>query len=570
VSDVGYFLLLVLAVLLPFELRDPLFRIGPIQISSVEICLYMMLTAWGAALVTRRHRHWTLVHTTVAAYVVVLFLSAIHAPSHGDEALKFALRSLGGCALFFAASDLVRTPRAAGNVSLALLAGSLVSAAAAFAEIWRPGAANWLMLFKTQPSWDGNFLRASGTFQYANIASMYWEATLPFAIVLPVYWRQRRSGIRWSLGAGIICGILLIEAIFLAASRAGILIAILIPVMILSISRASLRRLRATAGAILASILVLLTVHALSDPLIAFRLTARSASSWYRATYRDFPPEFLLKSGEWARIQLTVANSGRVKWHALGRQSVRVSYHWLDQSGQDILIWNGARSQLPSDVEPGGVQELVAWILPPAAPGRYKIQWDMVQEDVAWFSSLGSPVAEADVEVLPPNNKQALPEPPSPVAPPPTAPPDRMQLWRAAISMWLQKPLLGVGPDNYRHQYGVYLEKPTFDDRIHANNLYLETLATTGAAGVLSFVAVLAAIAISLRRAWGRATDDAVKLLLLGLAVALAAYCLHGLVDYFFEFTPTYGLFWLLAGIAVASGEWRNHDDRETNGFGRI
>jgi hypothetical protein len=36
------------------------------------------------------------------------------------------------------------------------------------------------------------------------------------------------------------------------------------------------------------------------------------------------------------------------------------------------------------------------------------------------------------------------------------------------------------------------------------------------------------------------------------VAAALAAYLLHGVVDHFLEFTPTYALFWLLAGMLVA------------------
>ena len=33
--------------------------------------------------------------------------------------------------------------------------------------------------------------------------------------------------------------------------------------------------------------------------------------------------------------------------------------------------------------------------------------------------------------------------------------------------------------------------------------------------------------------------------------LALAAYLVHGTLDYFLEFTPTYGLLWLLAGALV-------------------
>jgi hypothetical protein len=53
----------------------------------------------------------------------------------------------------------------------------------------------------------------------------------------------------------------------------------------------------------------------------------------------------------------------------------------------------------------------------------------------------------------------------------------------------------------------------------------------------------------------GTAATAGVDLALsIGAAVAIGTDFVHGAVDYFFEFTPTYGLFWLLAGMLVALG----------------
>jgi hypothetical protein len=40
--------------------------------------------------------------------------------------------------------------------------------------------------------------------------------------------------------------------------------------------------------------------------------------------------------------------------------------------------------------------------------------------------------------------------------------------------------------------------------------------------------------------------------LALGLGIGLGAYLVHGLFDAFLEFTPTFALAWLLAGMLVA------------------
>jgi O-antigen ligase len=114
---------------------------------------------------------------------------------------------------------------------------------------------------------------------------------------------------------------------------------------------------------------------------------------------------------------------------------------------------------------------------------------------------------------------------------------------------------LGVGPDNFRHRYPEVIAATGgthFDDeRIHANNFYLETLVDLGLAGVV----VLALLAHGLWRAarttLARGTDP----LELGIVVAIGTFFVHGCVDYFFEFTPTFGLWWLLLALVGPSDQ---------------
>ena len=80
-----------------------------------------------------------------------------------------------------------------------------------------------------------------------------------------------------------------------------------------------------------------------------------------------------------------------------------------------------------------------------------------------------------------------------------------------------------------------------------------------GLAGALALCGLMVSLWRAARRAWRAASDPAARALLAGLFAGLGAFFLHGLVDYFFEFTPTYGLFWLLAGatVGMASGAER-------------
>ncbi len=185
-------------------------------------------------------------------------------------------------------------------------------------------------------------------------------------------------------------------------------------------------------------------------------------------------------------------------------------------------------------------------------PGTLTLQWDLVQEDVTWFGERGSPLAEVNVNVTSaqPTAEYWLPPTPSQLGS--TSSPPRAELWRAGVKMWLAYPLLGVGPDNFRHVYGTYLGQTEFDDRITANSWYVEVLATTGVIGLIAGLLVRDRSGDPRAAAMADA-DGAIdeRALALGLSVALLTFFLHGTVDYFMEFTPTYGLFWLIAGLLV-------------------
>ena len=120
--------------------------------------------------------------------------------------------------------------------------------------------------------------------------------------------------------------------------------------------------------------------------------------------------------------------------------------------------------------------------------------------------------------------------------------------------------MLGIGPDNFRRVYGTYIGRANADDRLHANNLYVETLTNLGAAGLLALAALMLALGRAVRRA-ARVAET--RVLALGAGGALAAYAVHGTLDYFLEFTPTYGLMWLVAGMTVALDRPGNRPDND-------
>jgi O-antigen ligase len=112
-------------------------------------------------------------------------------------------------------------------------------------------------------------------------------------------------------------------------------------------------------------------------------------------------------------------------------------------------------------------------------------------------------------------------------------------------------PLVGVGPDNFRLAYGSYAGVAAADPRTHSNNMYLEVLAGGGLLAFAAFAWLLwrasDCVRTGLRLAAGHGHAATV-----GVAAAAIAIALHATVDSFLSFAPTYVLFSLTLGCAVA------------------
>src|SRR4029078_2617966 len=96
----------------------------------------------------------------------------------------------------------------------------------------------------------------------------------------------------------------------------------------------------------------------------------------------------------------------------------------------------------------------------------------------------------------------------------------------------------------FRNSYGKYLGREGADERLHENNFYIEIMATMGMLGVLALVTLMVGVARTRRCV----VESRHRTLGFGVAAGLAAYFIHGTLDYFLEFTPIYVLFCPLGG----------------------
>lgn len=129
----------------------------------------------------------------------------------------------------------------------------------------------------------------------------------------------------------------------------------------------------------------------------------------------------------------------------------------------------------------------------------------------------------------------------------------RVNLWASAWRMFLDHPLLGVGPDNFLYAYrGFYIlplawQEPNLS---HPHNLILDFLSRLGALGLGAGAWLVLGLARALRPLSGPAPLRALRL---GLLALLADMLAHGLVDHSFFLVDLAAAFMLALALAQRS-----------------
>lgn len=123
----------------------------------------------------------------------------------------------------------------------------------------------------------------------------------------------------------------------------------------------------------------------------------------------------------------------------------------------------------------------------------------------------------------------------------------RYEAWWAAADLAVEKPLLGVGPGNFRFYFNEKSGRPAGTHNLYvAHNAYLDMAAELGVGGMLLFLAYLGMImhrlGVAARRGLG----------LPGYARALRISLVVAIVSAFFLSEQYYPPFWLIGGLATA------------------
>jgi hypothetical protein len=557
-------LVVLAAASLGFDRLQPSLGLtADLRLTNLRFVAALVLVAW--LLTCGWLGRWPSIPRPIAwltvAWVGCLLISAALAPIYSTQALAFVRDMAFGICFGWAVYDVARTAWRQTLIVKAFAVCGLGVALIGLLEAAnvRP-VVDFVTGFRIQPSFSvGDLPRIASTLPHPNITAMLLGLALPLQLVWMV--TSRRPWLRVVLGLGAAIELV---ALVLTVSRAGLVVTQLALVcMLLFGFRYRQRALTLASLAAAVCLPLLFGLAALREPLMLLHLSSENVDTWYRASYSP-PAEVSVDPGGTATVAVRLQNTGDRTWDASGPHPFALSYHLADVSGQSVT-YDGMRTPLPLDVAPGASIDLQAQIVAPRSQGTYVIEWDGIQEAVTWFSWAGTPVARTYLSVSGPESgtpdgsgpQVVVTSPPTALQPPPPA---RLTQWRIALRMARNRPLLGVGPDNFRWVYGYFAGLTSWDTGSHANSLYFEWLADTGLVALGLFLWLSwRLLRVSF---WNLApprvqtnADRTFWVWRLGLAVSLAAWFLHGVFDYFYEPLPTNLAFWFLVGLALAAAE---------------
>ena len=503
---------MLVAAVSPFERAVPGSIFG-FTLTTVEMAIVAALATGAVAWMREPSAfEWrTPITLPLVAIVACAFIAAFAAPEFRGNALRVAARLGVATMLFILVANVGRSDRLARQICAALLAAAALVGAIALLELAQvPWVLTVLKQFRPGFHVVGGQLRATSTLFYPTITSMFLEVAFALGLAWIAASRLAFAGLVLT-GAGVI-------ATFTRSGLITIALSLAVYGGILFLRRRQLGRRRPGEGgwggehrrlALLAAILVALVLMSRSPQMLLARMSVEGSQDWYGASY-DVPQRLTVRPDSFNDIDVTLTNEGRLSWQSTVEPPFSLSYHFLNADTEDVVVFDGLRTPFARPIDPGDDVTMKARVRAPGYPGTYLLIWDVVQEHRTWLSLEGVYPGRSVVSVE--GTPVGAPLPSRGRMPSSVMRMPRSILWQTALAIARDRPLVGIGPDNFRHTYGRHLGLVAWDVRVHANNSYIEVLAGMGAIGVdrAGLAAVRsAAIGHAIRdRRWRRAIAD--------------------------------------------------------------
>ena len=98
------------------------------------------------------------------------------------------------------------------------------------------------------------------------------------------------------------------------------------------------------------------------------------------------PEEVAVSEMFW--VEVTVNNATDRLLAAVPPFPVHLSYHWIDESTHQMILFEGQRSEVFPGVQANDSLRCWMRVVAPSLPGKYILQTTMVQENVCWFEDV--------------------------------------------------------------------------------------------------------------------------------------------------------------------------------------
>ena len=129
----------------------------------------------------------------------------------------------------------------------------------------------------------------------------------------------------------------------------------------------------------------------------------------------------------------------------------------------------------------------------------------------------------------------------------------RIALWEAALMMYRDHPLNGVGLDRFSEEYQTnYQQSYPVGTSCHAHNNILQLMAEAGTLGLVGFIWLMAAIIVWLYKNYQTLANHNWRLFLLASLCGVIVFNIQGLTEFNYGDAETLRFFWFLMALNAA------------------
>ncbi|NPA90615.1 MAG: DUF2079 domain-containing protein [Chloroflexi bacterium] len=134
------------------------------------------------------------------------------------------------------------------------------------------------------------------------------------------------------------------------------------------------------------------------DPEHITALRREYDAAFYRVRWLEYKGPTRMDAGEVYKVKVCLQNVGSQGWRSTDWHPTKLSYHWRDSDNR-LLVLDGERASFHTILYPTQSRCVPIYVYTPARAGDYLLQFDLVREQIAWFSDMGAPTLDVWVRV---------------------------------------------------------------------------------------------------------------------------------------------------------------------------